>query len=362
MLPQTPADVLYTHQHLYEVLAHPNAGVVRFYDDFFTQSSRRAIGSDDVLKMSWFSMLYPSRSGAEFLRMLRRPLYASPTFHVNAGIVRAVSATYERSTQEARLQSTDLPVLDNGETAVTGFMWLDEPLFLTDAGGARIGTRAFSWGPQSMPLPPDPRELPEDWQDTDFPGIRLTSWCHVDDTDDFTDQVMARTLISMDMPLSISHSQFMPFGARMPVRDKTRDVVPDDVARWVHTLWMFMQTEVAGLATPEIPRHPNRRQAKRSMGSDLVKVVTLRRVARAGGGEHEARPVDWTCCWVVQSHFRHLEDYSATHERHHAVPMDTDKDHCAVCWARITRVRAYVKGPEGLPLKAVPETVYRVAR
>lgn len=60
--------------------------------------------------------------------------------------------------------------------------------------------------------------------------------------------------------------------------------------------------------------------------------------------------------------FRHLEDYSAVAAPHHAVPLDGDRAHCAVCRTRITRVRAYVKGPGGLPLKAVPETVYRVAR
>ena len=34
---------------------------------------------------------------------------------------------------------------------------------------------------------------------------------------------------------------------------------------------------------------------------------------------------------------------------------------CAVCETRITRIRPYVKGPDGLPLRAI-EHVYRLAR
>lgn len=340
----TPTDVLRAHRHLYEVMANPNPNVVRFYDDFFTRTTERAVGGSLEVQAAWVSMLYPARSGSEFLAMLRRPLYASPSYRVSEKIVDVVSDIYERSTQDARLQEGDLP-------SPTGFIWLDKPLFLTDAGGARIGTRAFSWGPQ--PTYSGEFDLGD--------GIRLTSWCSADDVDDFTDVVAAGLLVSYDMRLSISHSQFIPLGGRLHTRDKTADVVPDDVTRWLHTLWVFMGTEIVQ-SEPVWVGRPERRRARASIDTDTVREVLLRRIRRDGEGEIAHRDVDWTCQWVVQSHFRHLGDYSAVAEHHHAVPIDKDREHCAVCGTRITRVKAYVKGPEGLPLKPVPETVYRVTR
>jgi hypothetical protein len=338
----TPTDVLRTHRHLYEVLASPNPNVVRFYDDFFSQVTERALASDISMQVAWLAMFHPATSGSQFLQMLRRPLYAAPSYQVAAGIVGDVTAMYERSTQEARLREADLP-------SPTGFIWLDEPVFLTDASGARIGTRAFSWGPQ-----------PESGGGLDLgDGTRLTSWCLADDTDDFTDQVAAEMLVSYDMRLSLSHSQFVPFGTTLRGHDRARDVTPDDVVRWIHTLWMFMGTEIVSTSPAPVAR-PERKRSRLALGADTVNVVLLRRIHH---GDHEVghRDIDWSCRWVVQAHYRHLEDYAGPHPLG-AVPLDGDKDHCAVCGRRITRVRACVKGPDGLPLKAVPETIYRVAR
>ena len=68
------------------------------------------------------------------------------------------------------------------------------------------------------------------------------------------------------------------------------------------------------------------------------------------GEEVSHRDIDWACRWVVQAHWRHIESYEGP--QHHAKVAD---GMCTVCGARCTHIRAYVKGPDGAPLKAVPE-------
>lgn len=354
-----PREVLDAHTTLYERLKYPPQPVVDFYRSFFSERAFRSMegadNGDRDLLARWLQMFAPSHDEADFLAMVRRPLYGAPTYQVSADIVAAVMATYEATAhQTVNLRAGDVP-------SPAGFAWLDSPIVLTDAGGYSIATRALSWGPQ---------HIPEDFLGGDWPppetgssrdGVRLTSYSHVDDADSNTVPEMASRLRSMGMPLSISHSAFVPFDYPLGRRRiEADDVTADDITRWAHTLWMFMGTEIVASAQPQVER-PARRRAARSIGGSAVNVVTLRRI-RIDDREVAHRDIDWSCQWVVQAHSRHLEDYSAAHGPHHAVPMEGDKGHCAVCRTRITRVRAYVKGPSGAPLKAVPETVYRVAR
>jgi hypothetical protein len=353
-----PREVLDAHTTLYERLKYPPRPVVDFYRSFFSERALRSMESNDNgdrdLLARWLQMFAPSHNESDFLDMVRRSLYGAPTYQVSADIVTAVTATYEATAhQTVNLNAGDVPSL-------TGFAWLDSPIVLTDAGGYSIATRALSWGPQ---------HIPEDFLEGDWPppetgsgrdGVRLTSYAHVDDADSTTVPEMADRLRSMGMPLSISHSAFVPFDYPLGRRRiEADDVTADDITRWAHTLWMFMGTEIVATAQPQVER-PSRRRAQRVLSTASVNVVTLRRI-RHGGVEVDHRDIDWSCRWIVQQHYRHLEDYAGAHPLG-AVPLDGDKDHCAVCGRRITRVRAYVKGPDGLPLKPVPETVYRVVR
>lgn len=354
----SPREVLDQHTTLYERLKHPPAVVRDFYATFFTKESLLSLERDVAAGKGewlnrWLQMLAPALNADEFLAMVGRPLYGAPTFAVTAPIVSAVTATYEATVgQGIRLQEEDVPFK-------TGFAWLDEPVVLTDAGGFSIATRALSWAPA---------RIPDDFVRGAWPGegfsregVRLTSYSHVGDTDTLTDPAMARRLQQEAMPLSIAHSSFISYGTPFQARKNlAEDVTRDDIIHWVHTLWIFMGTEIVATARPQVER-PARRRAARSIGSSEVNVVTLRRI-RVAGAEVAQRDIDWSCQWVVQAHRRHLEDYSAVAAPHHAVPLDGDSGHCSVCRTRITRVRAYVKGPDGRPLKAVPETVYRVAR
>lgn len=347
-----PREVLDAHTVLYERLKYPPQPVVRFYRQFFTDKSLRALQNDDGLFQPWLQMFVPARDEHAFLEMIRRPLYGAATYQVSADIMSAVTATYQATvTHGAVLSAADLP-------SGTGFAWFDTPLVLTDAGGFTIATRAISWGRQYVA---------EDFMEGMWPpegdsgrdGVRLTSYAYVDDEDSMTDPEMAARMRSMGMPLSVSHSAFVPFSLPLPVRAPGGDVTHDDIFRWVHTLWMFMGTEIVTTAQPHVER-PSRRRAQRVLSSADVNVVTLRRI-RHGDTELPHRDIDWACRWVVQAHERHLGSYAGNAELHHAKVAGPGQP-CLVCGLPTTHIRAYVKGPDGLPLKAVPETIYRVVR
>lgn len=345
-----PREVLDAHTTLYERLKYPPEPVVRFYRTFFSDKALRSIGEDAGLLAPWLQMFVPARDEHAFLELVRRPLYEAPTYQVSADIVNAVTATYQATISHgAALSAGDLP-------SATGFAWMDTPVVLTDAGGFSIATRAISWGPQYVT---------GDFMDGKWPGddgrdgVRLTSYSHADDQDSATDPEAARRMRSMGMPLSLSHSAFVPFSLPLPVRGPGGDVTSDDIFRWAHVLWMFMSTEIVATSQPRVDR-PARRRAQRVLSSSDVNVVTLRRI-RHGDDEVDHRDIDWGCRWVVQAHERHLDSPAGGEQPHHARVAGPGGP-CLVCGRRTTHVRAYVKGPDGLPLKAVPETVYRVAR
>lgn len=344
----TGTDVTRTRRHLYEALANPNPGVVQFYDDFFSRSVERALVGSSEMQRAWFAMLFPAHSGREFLTMVREPLYASPVYRVTVKIMSIVSAMYERSTREQRLVQRDQP-------SATGFIWLNEPLYMTDAGGARIATRAFSWGPQ----PEHPEDLGDGTVELSPPGTRVTAWCLVGDQDDFTDEAAAEQLIAVGMPVSISHSQYVPWGAVSQARRPGADVTPDDIFRWLHTLWLFMGTEIVRIEQETVAR-PERKRAQAVVGYSLVNVITMRHVKVIRDGDSEPREVDWQCSWFRQAHWRHLDSYEDSW--HHAEPSSADPGRCVTCNGRITHVRIHICDPAGKPLKLVPETLFVVSR
>lgn len=352
----TPGGVLDMQRSVYEGLRYPPGFVTAFFDRFFEPATLRLLDARPDALGPWLQMTMPTTSGRDFLAMIRKPLYGAAAFQVDASIVGAVTSSYEATAgRTAQLQAADLPT-------ETGFAWLDAPVTLCDASGTRISTRALSWGRQTYDPPDDgPARLWQvERQGDGWPGVRLTSWAHAQDIDDTTDPSMARHLTSAGMPLSISHSIFLPFGSELSGREITRpEVYPDDVTRWAHTLWMFMGTEIVDVGEGHVERH-FRRRAERALDVSAVRVVTLRRV-RHGDREVDHRDIDWSCRWVVQAHARHLGSYAETAEAHHARVTGPNQP-CLVCGLPTTHVRAYVKGPDGLPLKVVPETVYRVAR
>jgi hypothetical protein len=260
---------------------------------------------------------------------------------------------YEKSAESVvSLYEEELP-------APAGFIWLDKPQMSPDRNNLTVGNRAISWGPQAMTYA----------DGTSRPGVRVTTWFSTHDRDHFwSDKEEADwSAVHPDLDLLYSHSTVLPFGQRVrsaALRDEKTGATRYDFLMWLHTLWAFMDTDIVTTARQDVPRAFTRR-AQRALKRPEVNVVYLRRVSTVAGSGAEAshREVSWSVRWVVQGHYRHIEEYDGI--KHHAAPEyagNVKVKKCALCGSRVTWVHAYVKGPEGRPLKVTGETVSKLTR
>lgn len=131
--------------------------------------------------------------------------------------------------------------------------------------------------------------------------------------------------------------------------DKRSFVGLDDIAyesfcedrRLLAALWTICATETVTTVDSLHPERAVRRRSERAgvpVPERPVSVVVLRHQRRPGGEVAEAGSTNWTCRWVVTGHWR----------RQRCGPSGNDR--------RLTWIPAYVKGPEGAPLR-VAETV-----
>jgi hypothetical protein len=324
------------HAELHSALNHSSAPLLRSVDHYVTSGQKFAeekrqdgyagLSTVEVALMrSWDYYVWPARTGLELLRLLAEPLSSAPTYQVTGEIVRAVTGMYQATGDgEPVLRASEMP-------SPAGFAYLDESVTLAGFENTLIANRAFSWGPQTFS--PDGIRPAK--------GTRITSWA----------EGYLHALRS-DAGLGQSSSVFVPYGS--PIKSN----ITDDPTRWLHCLWLFMDTEITVTARERAGRGSRRRAERAGLRHSDINVVMLPYRHYEGGGGH--REVDWSCRWIVQGHDRHLDDYrEAGHEAHHAKPPAAKKP-CAVCGIKTTHVRSYVKGPEGLPLKSA-EKVFRVA-
>lgn len=340
MTPRTPARIaLDAHTSLCEFLKHPPARLVEEFDRYITEGGevvrrQRHAGYKGLTAVErsvlngWDYYTWPAKTGTDLIRLTAEPLSAAPTYQVTAEIVEAVSGMYGATAAAG-------PVLRESEMpSPCGFAWLDEPVTLADFGGEVIATRALSWGPMLFKPPGiEPAE-----------GTRVTSWAESD--------LAAYRSRDITGPGS-SASVFVPYGEPITAG------VSDDPTRWLHCLWLFMDTEIVVAAREQAERAARRRAERTGLDGDVtVIMLPHRNYPEAGDGQ---RDIDWSCRWVVQGHDRHLGDYRpAGYEPHHA-KASKPRQPCSVCGERTTRVRAYVKGPDGMPLKPDGK-VFRVAQ
>lgn len=357
----TPLQLLQLQEDLYQYLRYPAEETCQFYDKLYDAlelgarpgARPGALHPDEDMarfsRSTWISWFYPASRGRELLPMLRKALYATPAYQVEPKIVDAVTGMYRKTSlaQTVSFSAADLP-------APSGFLWLDKAIFMTDIGGDKKSTRAVSWSPVTV-------RSAETSIHGD--GIRFTTWSLLSDEG-------AWGMTSLPgSPLQLSSSQITPFGqelkrVNMQLKngklEQTFDgEATDDILYWVQTLWMFMGTEVTSVSPAKVHKQ-SARKIHQVTANKRVNVVLLRRVTQTDR-EHGHRPVDWTCSWVVQAFWRHLPGYVGPAKPHQAKVTGAEQV-CAVCEWPVTRVRAHVKDPAGLPLKVVPETVYKVSR
>jgi hypothetical protein len=114
--------------------------------------------------------------------------------------------------------------------------------------------------------------------------------------------------------------------------------------RFVLAACVWLRQRILTLGLGHIERHRRKqlaREHQQPMPSD-VKVIQLRRLesspqARTG----DAEPVDWSCRWIVNGHWRNQ-------------PYKGDR--------KLIYIMPFVKGPEDKPLRVPTHTVYQVDR
>ena len=347
----TASEVLDRHRKLCEQMRDKT--VITYIDDVLGDVMRKANGHGGLVqaRRELTSMAHPATSSAEFRGMLEKDLRDAQTFQVTAEMVDVVTAVYEKSAESViSLHEEELP-------ASAGFIWLDKPQMSPDRNNLTVGNRAISWGPQAMHYPDGAVR----------PGIRVTTWFSTHDRDHFwNDKEEADwAAVHPDLDLLYSHSTVLPFGERVrsaALRDEKTGATRYDFIMWLHTLWAFMDTDIVSAPRQDVPR-AFRRRAERMLKDPSVRVVMLRRVTSVTSPDDEVqhRDVDWSVRWVVQGHYRHLEKYDGL--EHHAAPDYAEKaKKCALCGGKVTWVHAYVKGPEGKPLRVYQDTMYKLSR
>jgi len=368
--PATPGrKVLDEQAMLHDQMAHPSE-LLELYIKGFARSVAEARTGGGAIDGSpatgrevadW--MFHPYRpdyggvNARTWCTHVARDLFQSRTFQVTAEMMDVVSATYNKAAADDTMVITewDLP-------APYGFVWLDKPLVIIDQGLLTIQVRAISWGVTPMNMKINGREQVDQ-------AVRISTWTYLEDPDPSLDERKRRLGISPDERsayedlgnLSLSHTLVLPIGHVQAREPAGRDAQGrDSTIGWLYALWQYMEMEITTTRQAALDRAVIRR-ARRSLKHTDVSIVVLRRIAATGDEPAHPRKIDWTCRWIVAGHWRHLDSYP-DHHPHHAIPDRGAGDPvCMTCHVRITRIRPYVKGPDGLPLRAV-EHVYRLAR
>jgi hypothetical protein len=345
----TASEVLDRHRLLCEQMRDPT--IARYIDSTLENilvTARKKVGLERAQR-EITSMIHPAANPPEFRRMLEKDLRDATTFQVTAEMVDIVSAVYEKSRESViKVHQEELP-------APCGFIWLDKMQLMPDRNGKIVGNRAISWGPRNITYS----------DGTVKPGITVTTWFSARDRDEYWTDEEEKDWLAVHPMLDVlySHSTIIGFGERIGTAFPDKEG-PDryDFLMWLHTLWAFMDTDVVTSSSQAVPRS-FRRRAERTLKNPDVHVVLLRRVSVVTDPDAEAqhREVDWSSRWIVQGHYRHLEEYEGL--KHHAAPDYTEKaKKCALCGSRVTWVHAYVKGPEGKPLRVHQDTIYKLSR
>ena len=366
----TAGQVLEHHTWLTERFAHPTGAILDYVRYFVTDSYRknpqRAQGMfypADLRPLGDAEVPDPGTGVAQQIcGVVSRGLRNSLTFEVTEEMVQVMRQVHDKTQENvAWLDEAELP-------CPSGFAWLDSPWPIIDAWANYIPIRALTW------------DLDYAWasmekgQPRRTACVRIGLWTYMDDDVAYGrwDGQEHRAQATSDAmgELTFMHIALLPFGAEFefgPGADAKKS--GDSILGILHTLWMFLGMEIVSTEpAADVPRLA-RKRALKSLKHGEVKVVTLRKIRHVKSGDIvNPRDIDWSCRWVVQGHWRHIDRYEG--ERHRAireVRRGEKYDTCAVCTSRgeevrVTWIAPYMKGPDGAPLKSADKLVYRLSR
>lgn len=374
----TAGQVLEQHTMLTERFMRPGGMVLDyiryFVGDAYRKNPSRAQGMfypTDLRPLAGIDDPDPGTEAAtQVSKIIGRGLQDALTFQATEEMVAVMRQVHDKTMANTQyLDEAELP-------APAGFAWLDKPWPIFDTWGNAIPVRALTW------------ELEYAWASMEDEGrrvqfggapmrvacVRVGLWTYMDDDVLYGrwagQEHRARETSDMLGELTFMHLALLPFGAAFAFgKDEKDQSRADSILGILHTLWMFLGMEIVSTEPArDIPRLV-KRQALRSLRHGEVRVVTLRKIRHANS-DHVLNPrdIDWSCRWVVQGHWRHIDKYEG--EKHHAireVRRGEKHDACGICMSRGEQVRVtwigpYMKGPDGAPLKSADKLVYRLSR
>lgn len=324
----TARQVLDLHADLHRTLTSPGAFVKESFIRYAVEDAFAGDGDADAGRpATWArSHLHPAEaiSPAEldkWFTSLGADLFGATTYQVTGEMIDLAEALSINTPNLDDLVPEDLP-------SDYGFMWFDRPIERPSVedqpGWQPILMHAISWQvvpSVKMRIQATVKGSDDEpaWVTLNEPGLRIREWGWKDDRN-----VVPR-------PLHLIGQSTNPLAPNI--------VTPLTQLHLVHMIWILMGMEIT-TTTPHRPDRPGFKRA-RNLAQQQVHVVTLRRQPHDPGA---VRKVDWTCTWLVRGHWRH------------APHGGTFADGRARTW-----VKAYIKGPEGLPLRA-HDILYKLAR
>lgn len=340
----SPGQVLEEQAKLAERFRNPSWMLVAYM---------RAYANDKMGRVKRAPMMFyptlPAESDEEarlFLQIVSADLLLGTTYQVTSHMVDVLQSVYAKSAEGLEhIDRAELP-------SERGFLWYDKPVELIDRNGKMISMRAMSWGPQVIRM--QNKGAFGQTVETSAEGMRLLIWNRMGDPCEYDIPPTAWQDLG---ELQIDHSMVFPFGERFPV--KPDNYGGDSVLHYAHVTCMLLGSEIAAHSRAHIDRASKRRA--RAVKHGEVTVITLRR-SRSDGEDPDNghQMVDWSCRWVVQGHWRHIESYQGLH--HQAIcDHQPGEPRCVVCGARLTWVRPCVKGPDYLPLRETRK-LYRLSQ
>jgi hypothetical protein len=349
----TASQVLHQHVLLADRMRKPDPDVadfLRYHMNSLIKDYGRASSMFHPIIRAGYTGHVDQRKADDMCRLIGGGLTAATTYQVAANMVADMRAVFERTWLGPDIiHSAELPALN-------GFAWLDTPWKIGQEESFAV--RAMSWQfaeVYAMAEPGQP-DLPAD-EDHPYPCVRVSIWRYQGDITDPEEKFSG-----MLGSLLITHSALiplnMPFSKRTAAAKGGETATTEAFLALIHLLWMFLGMEITASERAPI-KAGNLKRAARTLVNPEVRVVLLRRLRHATDAPGTSRDVDWRCRWIVQGHYRHKQRPDSPHR---AVAAGVDK-HCARCGGELQAwVAPYIKGPDGLPLRATEQTLMRLAR
>ena len=343
--PPSPRAVLDMHADLQRLMASIPG------DPFLRMVMTRYALADAQVSTWAASHLYPSKSTDNlepWLKSLGRYLYAANTYQCTAEMIDLATAMMATQPDLSDLLEEDIP-------AESGFMWLDKPIprpsVEDEEGQAPLLMHAVSWtkvGDIEIRVRFDPADEQEQrlihqtpWRgghpeepvfEAIMPAVCVREWGYNDN----------RGIAPRPLHLIGQNTAVLQQGVHTPLPEMAL----------VHMLWILMGMEIAVTHTVQPDSHGRKRAA--NLAHRYVRVVQLRRAA-PGEPTGNRREVDWSCTWLVRAHDRHKE------RQDHRAVAEHPNGPCAACGGDTIRIRDYIKGPQGLPLRG-SDLLYKLSR